>query len=111
MKVTNHGSADINQLRLDKTDRVIAPQGEKERKKVGRADEAVQISISSAARRQQKVAALAQREAELRAQKLARIKDQIVQGKYHVNAADLAKAILRDELSQLLRGRTKPDKS
>ncbi|HEV8717803.1 MAG TPA: flagellar biosynthesis anti-sigma factor FlgM [Candidatus Binatia bacterium] len=48
------------------------------------------------------MAALAKRKAELRAQKVQRIKKQIEEGTYDVSAADVIRGIARSEISWLL---------
>ena len=48
-------------------------------------------------------ASLAKRRAELRAKKVQRIKQEIEEGTYDVNAADVVRGIARSELSWLLR--------
>ncbi|MGH7967008.1 MAG: flagellar biosynthesis anti-sigma factor FlgM [Candidatus Binatia bacterium] len=61
----------------------------------------VQIAISPATQRLQQVTALAKRGDKLRAKKVDRIRKDLAQGTYHVDAADVAKAILRSEVSWL----------
>jgi flagellar biosynthesis anti-sigma factor FlgM len=84
---------------------------EKEEKGTERSGEAAQVTISADARRLQRVTALAKREDELRAEKVNRIKEQILQGKYRVEAAEVAKGIVRSEISRLLGGRAINNKS
>lgn len=48
------------------------------------------------------MAALAKRKAELRAQKVQRIKKQIEEGTYDVSAADVIRGLARSEISWLL---------
>jgi anti-sigma28 factor (negative regulator of flagellin synthesis) len=48
------------------------------------------------------VATLAARGDELRAEKVRQLKEQIAQGTYHVETADVAKGIARSEISRLL---------
>lgn len=60
------------------------------------------IEKTSAAQPLQQVRALAQRGDELRVEKVKRIRKEIMQGVYYVEAAEVAKAILRGEISRLL---------
>ena len=58
-----------------------------------------------------KMAVSTKREDELRARKLREIKAQIEEGTYRIDAADLAKSIVRREIVRLLSGKPpKPDK-
>jgi flagellar biosynthesis anti-sigma factor FlgM len=108
MKITNKGSADVSHTQLSKQDRIASSGREKrEEGRVGRSGEAVQVSVSPAARRLQKVAALAEREAELRAEKVKKVREQVARGTYRVEPPEVAKAIVRNEVSQLLGGRAR----
>jgi anti-sigma28 factor (negative regulator of flagellin synthesis) len=51
------------------------------------------------------VEVLAKRREELRAQKIRDIKARIEQGTYHVDAADVAKSIVRSGIARLLDGK------
>lgn len=102
MKIADKGPVDVSLSQLIKDSRVTSPAREKEQKGVERLGEAAQVSISSEARHLQRVAALAGHGDELRAEKVNRIKEQILQGEYHVETADVAKGIARSEISQLL---------
>jgi len=62
-------------------------------------------SRSPQACRRSQVKALAKRRAELRVQKIREIKARIEQGTYHVDAAEVAKSIVRTELTRLLAGK------
>jgi flagellar biosynthesis anti-sigma factor FlgM len=66
------------------------------------ASEAASGIISLEERRRFKMAALAKRGDELRAQKVREIKEQIEEGTYHIDAADVAKSLVRGEVAQLL---------
>jgi len=94
-----------------RTNRSVSRVRKKKEKGRGRSGETVQAPISAEARRLQKrVGVLAERGDELRAEKVRRIKEQVVQGKYHVKAAEVAKGILRSEIARLLGGRRKNNK-
>ena len=63
---------------------------------------AAHVSISAEARRLQQVTNLVEQEAEMRAEKLNRIREQLAQGTYHVPAEEVAESILRSEAARLL---------
>src|SRR4051794_27906667 len=65
---------------------------------------AAPVIISPQACRRSQVKALAKSREELRAQKIRDIKAQIEQGTYHVDAAEVAKSIVRTEIAWLLNG-------
>lgn len=73
------------------------------------AGEAAPVVISLEERRRLEMEASAKREAELRAQKIKEIKARIEQGTYRVDAADVAKNIVRREIVRLLGGKRKAD--
>jgi flagellar biosynthesis anti-sigma factor FlgM len=52
--------------------------------------------------RRQKMASLAKQRNEPRAEKIKKIKEQIEQGTYHVDASEVAKSVVRSEISRLL---------
>jgi flagellar biosynthesis anti-sigma factor FlgM len=103
MKIADQGPIDTNVTQLVKDNHTVSSVRDRgERNRVERTGEAAQVSISAEARQLQRVAALAERGDELRTEKLNRIKEQLQQGTYHVEAADVAKGILRSEISRLL---------
>jgi flagellar biosynthesis anti-sigma factor FlgM len=69
---------------------------------------AAPVIISPQAYRRSPVKALAKHREELRAQKIRDIKARIEQGTYHVDAADVAKSIVRSGIARLLDGK-RPD--
>ena len=111
MKVTNKEPVDVSLSQLIKNNRAVSPGQGKKKKGIKRSDEAVQVTVSADIRRLQRVAALTERGNKLRTEKVKKIKAQILQGKYHVEAAEVAKAIVRSKDSRILGGRTTNDKS
>ena len=69
------------------------------------ASEAAPVIVSLEERRRLKLETSAKRREELRAQKLRDIKARIEQGTYHVDAAKVAKSIVRSEIARLLEGK------
>lgn len=102
MRVTNNESLDIGLSQLIKGDKAVAAVPDKGGRGVERSGEAARITISSEARSLQRVTDLAKQGDEMRAERVNKIKEQILQGQYHVEAIDVAKEIVRSELSQLL---------
>ena len=70
----------------------------------GRSSDAARVDISPEARRLHSIGILAQHDDALRAQKVSRIKEQIVQGTYHVDSVEVARAVMRNEITRLLGG-------
>ncbi len=104
MKVNDQGPVSIDTVRPVKDGGgLFSPQ---EPKKVKQPAEIVRVSFSEGARRLQKVAALAKKGEDLRADRVRRLKEEIEQGTFRVEAADVAKALLRSEVSRLLGGKT-----
>ena len=102
MKIADKGPVDVSLSQLIKGDKTVSPAREKEEKGIESSGEAAQVNISSEARHLQRVADLARRGDELRVEKVNRLKEQILRGEYQVEAADVAKAVARSEISRLL---------
>ncbi|MBI3304560.1 MAG: flagellar biosynthesis anti-sigma factor FlgM [Deltaproteobacteria bacterium] len=103
MKIADKGPVDVNVSQLVRGEPAVSPVRDKGGKReVERSGEAAQVSISPEARRLQQVAALAEQGDELRAETVRQLKEQIAGGTYHVEAADVAKGVVRSEISQLL---------
>jgi negative regulator of flagellin synthesis FlgM len=104
MRITDKGPGDIiNVAQLVRGEPAVSATRDREdQRQVEQTGDAAQVSISAEARKLQKVMALAERGDELRAEKLQQLKEQIENGTYHVEAADVAKSIARHEVSRLL---------
>ena len=102
MKVTHKGLAetDLSQLvQKDKTvDRVRRDKGTE----VGKSGESAKVNISQEARELQKIAELARKGDELRAEKVKQLKQIIAKDEYEVDAEEVAKSIIRSEISRHL---------
>jgi flagellar biosynthesis anti-sigma factor FlgM len=103
MKITQRGPAD--------TDVSSSIQNEKavESRKTGEARSEsssafATVNISREARELQQIAELSQTGDELRAEKMRQVKQQVLSGEYHVKADEVAKSILRSEVSRILKG-------
>jgi flagellar biosynthesis anti-sigma factor FlgM len=60
------------------------------------------VQISPEARKLQRIAELAQKGDELRAEKVKALKEQIDDGSYNVASEDVAKSIVRSEVARIL---------
>lgn len=103
MRIADKGPLDINVSQLVRGEpAAAAPRDRNDKRAVEQTGDAAQVSISAEARKLQKVVALAERGDELRTEKVRQLKEQIENGTYHVEAADVAKSMTRHEISRLL---------
>jgi negative regulator of flagellin synthesis FlgM len=102
MRIADKGPLDINVSQLVRGEPTAAPRDREDKRAVEQTGDAAQVSISAEARKLQKVVALAERGDELRAEKVRQLKEQIENGTYHVEAAEVAKSMTRHEISRLL---------
>ncbi|HEY2990926.1 MAG TPA: flagellar biosynthesis anti-sigma factor FlgM [Candidatus Binatia bacterium] len=102
MKITNKDLIDSGISQLVKNDKGVAPARTEGDKGAEQNRETAKVTISSEARYLQKAAELAGRGDELRAAKVNRIKEQIAEGTYHVDAKEVAQSIARSEVARLL---------
>lgn len=104
MRIADKGPVDINIAQLGRGEPAV-PTVRSQKDEKGHTEQTgnvAQVSISTEARKLQKVATLAERGDDMRAEKLRQLKEQIDNGTYHVEAADVAKSIARHEVSKLL---------
>ena len=113
MKVADMGPAVINILQLMKRDQgAFCASGTRGKQEVERAGTIAQVSMSTEGYELQQVAALAEQSNELQAEKVKRLKAQIEQGTYHVEAAEVAKAVARSATARLLdKGHSPPHRA
>jgi negative regulator of flagellin synthesis FlgM len=107
MKITGKDLIDSGISQHVQNDKGVAPvrgEGEKGAPQTGAT---AKVSISEEARYLQKAAELAGKGDELRAEKVNKIKDQVAQGTYKVDAEDVAKSIARSEVARLLNKQNK----
>lgn len=103
MRIADKGPVDTHVSQLVRGDSAApVARDQNDKRQVEQTGDAAQVSISAEARKLQKVVALAERGDELRAEKLRQIKEQVEQGTYHVEAAEVAKSVARHEVSRLL---------
>ena len=101
MKIGDKGPLDIGLPQVIKDGKPASSVKEKEGGGVQGSEGATKVSISFEARQLQKVAVLAQQGDELRADKVNRLKEQILRGDFHVEATELAGDLLRSEIVRL----------
>jgi flagellar biosynthesis anti-sigma factor FlgM len=102
LTVTTKGSTDANSVRFIHNNRKVAylqPVTQSGREHFG---DAVQVSISGEAREFRQAQLLAQQTDAVRQERVHAIKEQLLQGSYHVDADEVARAIVRSEISRLL---------
>ena len=104
MKITpkGPGDADLTQSQALQNDKKIATSSRDRDANTAHAGESAKVSISSRARELQRIAELAQRGDELRAEKVQAIKEQVEAGTYEADAAEVSKSIVRSEVGRLL---------
>lgn len=102
MKITHRGPADADLSQLVQNDKAIGQAKRSADAKVGESSESSKVQISQAARELQKIAELGRTGDDLRAQKVRQIKEQIEQGTYKPDPVEVAKSILRSNVSSLL---------
>ena len=102
MKITQRGPADNDIPQLVQNEKSVGQKKAADLKSQQSGGSAT-VNISQEARDLQKVAELARAGEELRADKIRKIKEQVVAGEYHVESKDVAKSILRSEVIRLLK--------
>ena len=102
MKITQRGPADTDLSQLVHNDK---PVGQKQAREVKaqQSGDSAKVDISQEARKLQKIAELARAGNELRAEKVRQIREQIQAGEYKVAPEEVAKSILRTEVTRLLK--------
>jgi len=102
MKIDSKGPSQVDLPQHLKEGKRVSSEKVNEKTGLSRSNEAAQVSISSEARKLQKVAALSQKGDDARAEKVISLKNQISREEYHVEAEEVAKGIVRSEIARLL---------
>ena len=102
MKITQRGPADTDISQLVHNDKSVG-QKQTAEAKTQHGGESAKVNISQQARELQKIAELARTGDELRAQKVRLIKEQLAAGEYKAEPQEVAKSILRSEVTRLLK--------
>jgi flagellar biosynthesis anti-sigma factor FlgM len=94
------GGVDLTQ-QAQRNNKVVSLRQYAGMKRRGR-DDAAQVDISTEARQLQHLSFLLQHGDEGRAAKVMKLKEQIARGEYQVASLEVAKALVRSEISRLL---------
>jgi flagellar biosynthesis anti-sigma factor FlgM len=100
MKITPKGP-DTELSQAIQNDKKVGSNRTESDSKAQKSNGSASVKISPEARKLQRIAELAQKGDELRADKMKALKAQIESGEYNVPAADVAKDIVRAETSRL----------
>ncbi|HEY7558912.1 MAG TPA: flagellar biosynthesis anti-sigma factor FlgM [Candidatus Binatia bacterium] len=102
MKITQRGPADTDLSQLVHNDKAVGQKQARE-VKTQQAGDSAKVNISPEARELQRIAEFARTGNDLRAEKVRLIKEQVQAGGYKVAPEDVAKSILRAEVTRLLK--------
>ena len=102
MKISQRGPADTDLAQLVHNDKNVNQRRDAEVKAQQNAESA-KVNISDKARELQKIGELARTGDDLRAEKVRQIKEQIAAGEYKVAPEEVAKSIVRAEVTRLLK--------
>jgi flagellar biosynthesis anti-sigma factor FlgM len=102
MKITQKGPADADLSKLVLNEKTVG-QKQAAEATTHRGSESAKVNISQEARELQKISQLARTGDELRAQKVRQITAQVAAGEYKVAPGEVAKSILRSEVTRLLK--------
>ena len=102
MKVTHKGPAEADLSQLIKKDSAVDRVRSDKASDVGQSGESAKIKISQEARELQRIAELARKGDELRADKVKQLKQAIAKGEYEIDAQEVAKSIVRSEIARHL---------
>jgi len=103
MKITQRGPADTDISQHVHNDKSVGQKHTAETK-TQQGGESAKVNISQQARDLQKIAELARAGDEMRAQKVRLIKEQVAAGEYKAAPEEVAKSIVRSEVTRLLKG-------
>ncbi len=102
MKITHTGPTDVRLSQLVRSNGDTPAIASQEAEKSYKPGEGAQVHLSADALRLQNVVALTARGDELRAEQVHRIRDEVVQGTFRVEPLEVARSIIRSEISRIL---------
>jgi flagellar biosynthesis anti-sigma factor FlgM len=102
MKITQRGPSDADLSQVVKNEKKVSHGRRDAGNSLQQAGESARVRISPEARELQRIAEMARAGDELRAEKVKQIKEQVASGTYNVSSEEVAKSILRSEVSRLL---------
>jgi flagellar biosynthesis anti-sigma factor FlgM len=100
MKITPKGP-DTDLSQAIQTDKKVGISRQESDSAAQKSNGSASVNISPEARKLQRIAELAQKGDDLRADKVRALKAQVESGQYNVPAADVAKDIVRSEVARL----------
>jgi flagellar biosynthesis anti-sigma factor FlgM len=102
MKITVKGPGDLDLCQLVQNNKAVGSVRREKDAKVRQGGESAKVDISPEARKVQRVAELVRTGDQLRADRVKQIKARIEADLYQVDSKDVAKSIVRSEVSRLL---------
>jgi negative regulator of flagellin synthesis FlgM len=102
MKVTDKGPVETELSRLIQKDKAVDRARRDKGSEVGQSEGSTKIKISQEARELQRIAELARKGDELRAEKVKQLKEAIAKGEYEIDVREVAKSIVRSAVSRHL---------
>ena len=102
MKVTPKGPADTDISQVIQNGKKVAANRSQTDGETQKSAGSASVNISPQARQLQRIAELAQKGDDLRAEKVKALKEKIASGDYHVDAGEVADDIARSEVARLL---------
>jgi negative regulator of flagellin synthesis FlgM len=102
MKIIQKGPADTDLSQVIQKDQTVESARGESAAKAAHASASAKVEISDKARQLQRIAELARMGDQLRAEKVRELKEQIAAGQYQVDAEEIAKSILRSDVSSLI---------
>jgi flagellar biosynthesis anti-sigma factor FlgM len=102
MKVIQKGPSDAELSQLVQNDKTLGRIRRDRSGEVVQSGESAKVDISREARELQRIAELARQGDELRAERVKQLKESIAKGEYAVDAEEIAKSIIRSEVSRHL---------
>jgi flagellar biosynthesis anti-sigma factor FlgM len=102
MKITPKTPGDAELSQAVQKDKKVGVTRRESDSTAQRSGASTSVNISTAARKLQRVAELAQKGDDLRAEKVKALKEKIASGQYDVGAEDVAKSIIRNNVARLL---------
>lgn len=102
MKIFQRGPADNDVTKLVQNDKKLGPTRRQGDGDISPSADSAKVKISKEARQLQRIAELARKGDELRAEKLRTLKEQIADGRYQPDIDEVAKDIVRSSVTGLL---------
>jgi flagellar biosynthesis anti-sigma factor FlgM len=102
MRIIDKGTADPDLSQMVKNDKAVGTTRRDRGSEVGQTGDSAKVSISQEGRELQRIAQLARKGDEIRAEKVKQLKELVSNGQYEIDPQEVAKSILRTEISRQL---------